>query len=167
MARGQRSVEREKLWRGVLARFSKSQLSIRAFCTRERLSEPAFYFWRRTLAERDAATRSAPRAPSARRKRKQPAFLPVVMRPEPPTPPTPGISLELRGGRTLWLPESMPVERLAELIAAIEAAETLTAVRALKTSVQMTATSHSSNRSPSRFIIKKRGTARIVTNNSS
>jgi hypothetical protein len=48
-----------------------SGLLIREFCTRERLSEPSFYGWRRTLLERDARQPATP-----------PAFVSVVVRDE-------------------------------------------------------------------------------------
>jgi hypothetical protein len=118
MARGQRSGEREKLWRDVLARFGKSGLSVRAFCRQERLSEPLFYAWRRIVAERDAEAGASHR--TVLQPPECPAFLPVTIQRDA-VPPTPSISLELRGGRTLRLPQSMPVERLAEFIHALEA----------------------------------------------
>ncbi len=49
MAKGKRKGQREQQWRGVVARFAASGLSVRAFCRRERLQESASYFWRRTL----------------------------------------------------------------------------------------------------------------------
>jgi transposase len=129
MANTMRDAAKERFWRDVLKRAAASDLSVRAFCQSERLAESAFYAWRRTIAERDAGktqpTRRvpSPRGPKPHGMPKQPAFLPVVRCPEPLTPPTSGFLLELRGGRTLRLPESIPVERLAELICALEAQE--------------------------------------------
>jgi hypothetical protein len=118
MANRRRSGEREKLWRGVLARFGKSGLSVRAFCTQERLSEPSFYAWRRILAERDAEAGALHR--TSAQPSESPAFLPVTIQRDA-LPPTAGMSLELRGGRILRLPDSMSIERIAELIHALEA----------------------------------------------
>ena len=36
-----------------LARRAASGLSVAAFCRREKLSQPSFYSWRRTIAQRD------------------------------------------------------------------------------------------------------------------
>ncbi|HEX4000847.1 MAG TPA: hypothetical protein VHX65_20030 [Pirellulales bacterium] len=99
--RGQRDPGRERFWREALAQFGGSGLSVREFCRREKLGEPLFYAWRRTIAERDAAPSSenpATSRPAARRATAKgdratvrspsggPAlapFLPVVMADEP------------------------------------------------------------------------------------
>lgn len=51
----QRSSSKERFWRRMVRQCRSSGLSVRAFCEERRLSEPSFYAWRRTLAERDAA----------------------------------------------------------------------------------------------------------------
>lgn len=112
MANTQRDSGREGYWRTVLARWAKSGLSIRAFCREEKLREPSFYSWRRTVAERDVQ-RHAPPAP---------AFLPVVLSDRGVASPA-EIAIDLRGGRTLRLSESIAVDRLAALILALESAE--------------------------------------------
>ena len=89
---------------------AKSGLSVREFCRRERLHESAFYFWRRTI--QDAAPSDA--------RRKPPAFVPLVLG---DVHTAAGITLELRGGRSLRLSESFPVDRLASLVLALEAEE--------------------------------------------
>ena len=108
-----RDLGREAFWRGVLKRFSSDGLSIRAFCRRERLTESAFFFWRRTIRERDAN-----RGTQAKR-RPMPAFLPAVVTNEPQRES--GVAIELSGGRVLRLPEAMSVCRIAELVHAIDA----------------------------------------------
>ena len=58
------------------------------------------------------------------RRRKTPAFLPVVMQQDSLSPlalSTSGIRIELRGGRVLRLPESMSAERIAAIVVALEA----------------------------------------------
>lgn len=126
MANRRRDPQREQFWRDVLARFRTSGLSVRAFCRQEQLSESQFYAWRRTVAKRDG-TRVPSRKRPAIRKRpprpQPPAFLPLVMRAETAGLPGPGMSLELRGGRVLRLGDSIPIERLAALIHALEASE--------------------------------------------
>jgi hypothetical protein len=36
-------------WRGILARFAQSELTVRAFCQREGISPASFYRWRSVL----------------------------------------------------------------------------------------------------------------------
>jgi transposase len=52
----QRSSKKERFWRRMVRQWRGSGLSVRAFCDKQGLSEPRFYVWRRTLAERDSAT---------------------------------------------------------------------------------------------------------------
>jgi len=88
---------------------------VRAFCRREGLPESAWYAWRRTIQERDSSRETQPSAAG-------PAFVPVRV----PTaaPANAGeVIVELRGGRVLRLPLSMPPAQLAALVHAIEKAE--------------------------------------------
>jgi transposase-like protein len=112
MARQRRDPEREAFWRGALKRFDGSGLSVRAFCQRERLTESAFYAWRRTIAQRDGDRRQ--RGTPGR-----PSFLPLRVTHH--AAPDSSISIELAGGRVLRLPDSTSPERLAALIHALEA----------------------------------------------
>lgn len=150
MANRIRDWKREAFWRGVLARHSRSALSVRAFCRLEDVSEPSYYAWRRTLSERDAAKKRLQRRTSPR-----PAFLPAVILPpasggggtprngdgEPHAPwlrdpiqrgpiqhdllprelAQRDLVIELRGGRVLRLPATIAAARLAEIVAALEA----------------------------------------------
>ena len=49
MAQATRDLGRESYWRIVVARWRRSDLSVRAFCQAEEISEPKFYWWRRKL----------------------------------------------------------------------------------------------------------------------
>jgi hypothetical protein len=119
MANKQRDPRLEAYWRNVLAKFRDSGLSVRAFCRREKVTEPAFYAWRRVIRERDAQ-RGDVRA-SRKRQPVPPAFVPLAV-----CDARPGgegnIIVELRGERTLRLPLATSAERLAELVVALEAA---------------------------------------------
>jgi transposase len=64
-----RRFSKEQFWRKTLSQFGASGQSIRQFCKTRGISEPSFYFWRRTLAQRKGA--SNPMASS------EPVFLPV------------------------------------------------------------------------------------------
>ena len=72
MANRQRNLAKERAWRQWISQQRKSRLSVRAFCAREQLSEPSFYAWRRTLAERRTG-RKPTRTP--RRHTVRPAFV--------------------------------------------------------------------------------------------
>ncbi len=118
MARGQRDPARERFWRDALRRRKASGLTVRAFCAKERLAETAYHAWRRTLREWDAERRQA-RVPAA----PAPAFVPVVVREaDRPEPAAADIVIDLRGGRVMRLPASMPADRLGAIVRAIEAA---------------------------------------------
>ena len=111
MANTQRDSAKERRWRDFVKRQAASGLSVRAFCQQEKLTESAFYAWRRTIAERDGERGRSTKTP--------PAFLPAVMTSEPRRETA--ITIELAGGRALRLPESMSAERLADLVQALEA----------------------------------------------
>lgn len=129
MANFRRDGAKERAWRERVGRFASSGLSVRAFCRRESITETSFYAWRRTLAKRDAAVAPAGGRP------KRPPFVPMIVRSGArrdrgripastqlsAAQPSIAITLELAGGRTLRLPETIAVERLAELVFALEA----------------------------------------------
>ncbi len=108
MARGAARIKkREATWRRVVAGHAGSGMSIRAYCAKCRVKEPAFYWWRAELARRDTAKPKA-------------AFVPVMVT-APAAREAEGISIELRGGRVLRLP-AMAVAEVAQLVRAIEGA---------------------------------------------
>jgi hypothetical protein len=115
MANTKRDATKEALWRDAIGRQARSGLSVREFCRRNRLSEPSFHERRRTYRERDAVGAATP-----------PAFVPVVVRDVQPavTMADANLVIELRGGRLLRLPGSMPAGRVAELVRALEAEAT-------------------------------------------
>ncbi len=53
MKNAARSAAKEACWRERLQSQAGSEISVRAFCRREGLSEPSFYSWRRELDKRD------------------------------------------------------------------------------------------------------------------
>lgn len=109
MSSNQRSVTKESFWREILQRQATSNLSARAFCRQEGLTETTFYSWRRTIAARDGECAPAEQS--------QP-FVPLVVTSTPEREPT--IAIELAGGRVLRLPTSTSTEQLAELIHALD-----------------------------------------------
>jgi hypothetical protein len=130
--------QRDRFWREVFARYRASGLSVRAFCVQAGLSEPSFYAWRRTLAQRDDAPRVNPstgddtladvakigRAGRGKRPGAQPPdFVPLKLSGEVRSPALSGMAIELRGGRVLRLPETLPLARVVELVRALEGHE--------------------------------------------
>ena len=111
MANRMRDPKREARWRGLVTQQHKSGLSVRAFCAREDVTEAAFYAWRREIGVRDREGAAS-----------RPAFVPMVMPQATPTEGDGHIIIELRGGRMLRVPPSLPTARITELVGALEAA---------------------------------------------
>jgi|SRR6185437_2291349 len=127
MARGvQRDLKREAFWRDAVARQRQSGLNVWRWCARERLPQTAFYFWRRTLAQRDrqAAVEGTPvRQPSPqeiRQRSSQTGFVPVVLVGPQRHESSGRIAIRLVGGRVMRLPAGMDIAQVAELVHAIE-----------------------------------------------
>lgn len=114
MANHERDGGRERRWRGVVKRFAAGGLTVRAFCRREGLPESAFYFWRRTLKERDA---ESPRNSLVS------AFLPVAIQRTESAVPAAETCVELPGGLTIRCGDAVPVERIAALVRALQRRE--------------------------------------------
>jgi hypothetical protein len=146
MANKQRDPRLEAFWRNVLAKFRDSALSVRAFCREQKLTEPAFYAWRRIIRERDGercviggrdarrkeASRVGQRRPASRKRFDRestaerrpvgPAFVPLAVCGTRHGGTEGSIIVELRGERALRVPLATSAERLAELVRALEAA---------------------------------------------
>jgi hypothetical protein len=59
-----RDVGKERFWRRVVREQAKSGLTIRDYCSREGLSEPSFYAWRRELdRRREQGSKRKPKMP--------------------------------------------------------------------------------------------------------
>ena len=119
MANKDRNSEREAFWREVVARRDVSGLSVRAFCQGENLRESAFYFWRRTLAEREGMLPTR-RQVKSKRASAPAAFVPVRIRRET-LPLTNEVLQERPRGGVLWFSESTSASRIVEVIRALEA----------------------------------------------
>jgi len=118
MASSKRSVEKEEFWRLVLAEHAASDLSVRAFCKSEAVSEASFHFWKREIASRDAKPDS---------RQKSPELVPVRVVDSKPTPvvadavPSENAVIEIGipGGFTLRATAATDTERVGAWIAAI------------------------------------------------
>src|SRR5262245_56419419 len=104
-----RDPRKEQFWRRMLRLWQRGSLSVRAFCEQQRLSQPSFYAWRRTLAERDAQAVT---------------FVPVEVLPEPlppsPEPEAASLELILVGGRVLRIGPAFDEPTLRRLLAVLE-----------------------------------------------
>jgi len=106
----QRGNSKEQFWRRMVRQWRSSGLSVRDFCAEKDLSEPSFYAWRRTLAERDAeAVR----------------FVPVRVVPEEQpiandNNVSSGLELVLRAGRVLRIGPGFDAATLQRLLALLE-----------------------------------------------
>jgi hypothetical protein len=97
-------------WQAVVADFASSGLAVGEFCRARGVCEQSFYAWRKRLSQGDALSAG-------------PSFVPVVVQGGSVGGCEPGdacASIELRGGRVLRLPVSMPAARMAELVCALE-----------------------------------------------
>ena len=91
----------------VMLRWRRSNLSVRAFCRAEGVSEPSFYGWRRKLDHSE---------------HKKPAFLPVhVITDEAEEPATRGIEVVLANGRSLRVGPGFDPDTLVKLVDLLEA----------------------------------------------
>jgi hypothetical protein len=68
-ARSFRDPKLERYWRDLITRWERSDLTVRDFCSDQRIREPSFYAWRRELAAR-AEQAGSPTPPV-------PTFVPV------------------------------------------------------------------------------------------
>jgi transposase-like protein len=59
-ARNPRNPKLEGRWRDLIARWERSDLTVRDFCADHGVSEPSFYAWRRELTARAAAEPAVP-----------------------------------------------------------------------------------------------------------
>jgi transposase len=104
----ERSSSKEQYWRRMVRLWRNSGLSVRAFCEKHGLSQPSFYGWRRTLAQRDeAAVR----------------FVPVQVVPEPESAAESGpgtLVLVLSTGRRLRIEPGFDGPTLTRLLALLE-----------------------------------------------
>ena len=81
---GRKSAEKVLRWREILRCQADSGLSIRAFCTREGLSEQSFYGWRKKLGDPTNGVQRPLVASRPQTSNNGPLFVPVKMLDTPP-----------------------------------------------------------------------------------
>ncbi len=135
-----RSLEKERYWREIAARFEGSGLKVRAFCEQEQIKEHQFFAWRRELKRRDA-TRTASQVDHRRNGRNDPqepntdvhvltardaAFAPLHVVASPPTTPSSpstspsSIEVIVADGRRVAVTPGFDPEALAQVLAVVE-----------------------------------------------
>lgn len=86
-----------EIWSERLRRYANSGLTVAAFCQRERVSVPSFYYWRRKLPALGGASGVRPGRRLGRGLEKR-DFVPVAIR------NSAAIKMRLPNGAQLWLP---------------------------------------------------------------
>ena len=88
-----------EIWSERLRRYANSDLTIVAFCERERVSVPSFYYWRRKLrGPGSTAGGGNGRMPKAARAPQKRDFVPIAIR------NSAAVKMRLPNGARLWLP---------------------------------------------------------------
>jgi hypothetical protein len=108
-----RDPHKERRWRQLVAQWRRSGQGVRAFCAARGLSEQSLYWWRRELAARDRRVRAAAPPP--------PRFVAVHVRNDEAMPPGGSVEVVLGNGRRVRAGGDVSPQRLAELVAALEA----------------------------------------------
>ena len=111
--RYQRDGGKERFWRRMMRQWRRSGLSVRAFCAEHGLSEPSFYNWRRTIAERDERDEAS--VPGASRKSARPAFVPLRV-----IDASAMLEVALQRGLVVRVPRGFDADTLRRLLAVLE-----------------------------------------------
>lgn len=107
MVRGERrDLKKEWFWREMVRGQSGSGMSVRAWCRRHALTEPAFYWWRRRLAGRNAEHPAA-------------AFVPVRVTDDGVAAGAGRIEVVLADGRRVHLIGPVDRQALADVLAVL------------------------------------------------
>ena len=110
-----RSVEKKRLWQGVLREQAKSGLTVKAFCRQRGVAVPSFYAWRRKLKRKSDA---------GGQEEGSPRMVPVTVIPPVPAAPETGrvpIEIVTPGGFTLRVDRTLSPADVAELLQVVVA----------------------------------------------
>ena len=111
-----RDGDRRKFWRGMIGGQARSGLSISAWCRRQSLSKPSFYWWRRQLAGTDRR-RKAGATNLTKAGAPQPTLVPVRVSASEAVSAGSSIEFVLSGGRRIRLRGRVDRQMLADLLA--------------------------------------------------
>jgi hypothetical protein len=121
-------VEKERFWRDVLRNQGKSGLNVREFCRGEGLKESAFYFWKRTIAERDREKKGDGKSAKAKRRpkrgpqRKAPASPAATFVPLAVVGETPRLEIVAPDGWQVAVPGGVDIQTLSDVVAVLRQA---------------------------------------------
>jgi transposase-like protein len=116
-----RSANASKLrrWLELVRLWQRSQLTVRAFCSRHRLSEPSFYAWRRVLRQR-GLLQGGPSAPHpSESTSSKPAFVKLSLGASEPHTPA-AVELVLSQRRLLRVYPGFDPDTLRQLVHLLE-----------------------------------------------
>ena len=102
-----RDLQKEAAWRRRLRRQAESGQSVRAWCRKHRVTETAFYWWRRELARRDAEDSAA-------------SFVPVHVTETPAGDGDASIEIVLTDGRRVRITGPVNGQALADVLDVLE-----------------------------------------------
>ena len=114
MARLQRDLKRELIWRRHLEQQRSSGVTVRAYCLANTLRETSFFFWKKEIARRDREAASSPAASAAPL---APAFVPVAVIDPPADPTETPIDIRLADGPRVRVRSGCDRELLADVLA--------------------------------------------------
>jgi transposase len=119
-----RNGAKERSWRRLIQRWRRSGQTIRDFCAEHEVSEPSFFAWRRTIAERDGdRQRGRPRSNAGgggddgEKTQDPPAFAPLRVVSTPAGTP---FEVVLRDGCIVRVPAGFDPTTLRQLLALLE-----------------------------------------------
>ena len=103
------ATDQQEFWEMALETFKSSGLSVRNFCKKEGLSEPAFYSWRKKLTKSDEPKKDKSKAASSS------AFIKVSMPNDNPAP----LELVLSSGNSLRIGPGADSQTLSNVISVL------------------------------------------------
>jgi hypothetical protein len=114
MARQQRDLKREQIWRRHLDEQQSSGVTARDYCRAHALRESAFFYWKKEIAKRD---REAAAVPAPTSVAPQPSFVPVAVIDGPATGRDAPIDIRLAGGHRVRVRSGCDRGLLADVLA--------------------------------------------------
>jgi transposase-like protein len=118
---------KERFWRRLLQLWQRSGRTIRAFCAEHGVSEPSFFAWRRTIAERDQRHTALPDFRTGdchdaqhTATTRQPTFVPLRIVPAPTGELPRAFEVVLHGDRVVRVPAGFDAASLRQLLAILE-----------------------------------------------
>jgi hypothetical protein len=112
MARLQRDLKREQIWRRHLEQQRSSGVTVRAYCLANALRETSFFYWKKEIAKRDREAVSAATAPVP----PVPAFVPVAVIDSPTNRTESVIEIRLADGHRVRVRSSCDRDLLADVL---------------------------------------------------